>query len=316
MWSTSALLLLALAPGDPVDFAREVRPILAEHCFACHGPDAAARKADLRLDLEEDAVRDRGGYAVIDRSSTADSELLLRLHGDGVLERMPPESEPPLSAEEEAVLRRWIGEGAPWGAHWAFRSPERPALLAVSSAVSAAGLDPIDALVEQRLAAEGLAPAPEADRHTLLRRVTLDLTGLPPTPEEIEAFVGDPRPDAFERVVDRLLASPRFGERMALQWLDVARYADTNGYSIDGGRHMWAWRDWVIEAFNSNMPFDRFTVEQLAGDLLPDADDSTRIASGFNRNHMNTHEGGTIEEEYLVEYAADRVATTSQAWLA
>ncbi|MGD2018877.1 MAG: PSD1 and planctomycete cytochrome C domain-containing protein [Planctomycetota bacterium] len=315
MWSTSALLLLALAPGDPVDFAREVRPILAEHCFACHGPDAAARKADLRLDLEEDAVRDRGGYAVIDRSSTADSELLLRLHGDGVLERMPPESEPPLSAEEEAVLRRWIGEGAPWGAHWAFRSPERPELPAVSSAVSSAGLDPIDALVERRLAAEGLAPAPEADRHTLLRRVTLDLTGLPPTPEEIEAFVGDPRPDAFERVVDRLLASPRFGERMALQWLDVARYADTNGYSIDGGRHMWAWRDWVIEAFNANMPFDRFTVEQLAGDLLPDADDSTRIASGFNRNHMNTHEGGTIEEEYLVEYAADRVATTSQAWL-
>lgn len=310
------VLLLAMLPAiqierPPADFSREVRPILAEHCFACHGPDAAARKADLRLDIEGDVIRDRGGYSVIDRVVTEDSELLLRLHGDGVLERMPPESEEPLSDEERDVLQRWVAEGAPWDDHWAFRAPTRPTV----PAGSAWSASPIDALVHARLAVARLSPSPEADRYTLLRRVTLDLTGLPPTPGEIEAFVADEAPGAFERVVDRLLASPRFGERMALQWLDVARYADTNGYSIDGGRHMWAWRDWVIGAFNDNMPFDRFTVEQLAGDLLPDADDSTRIASGFNRNHMNTHEGGTIEEEYLVEYAADRVATTSQAWL-
>ncbi len=310
------LLLLATLPSiqierPPADFSREVRPILAEHCFACHGPDAAARKADLRLDIEGDVIRDRGGYSVIDRVVTEDSELLLRLHGDGVLERMPPESEEPLSDEERDILQRWVAEGAPWDDHWAFRAPTRPTV----PAGSARSASPIDALVHARLVEKGLSPSPEADRYTLLRRVTLDLTGLPPTPAEIEAFVADEAPGAFERVVDRLLASPRFGERMALQWLDVARYADTNGYSIDGGRHMWAWRDWVIGAFNDNMPFDRFTVEQLAGDLLPEANDSTRIASGFNRNHMNTHEGGTIEEEYLVEYAADRVATTSQAWL-
>ena len=311
MWSLLTLLLAAQSQPPGTDFSREVRPILAEHCFSCHGPDAAARKANLRLDVEGDATRDRGGYSVIDREAAEESELLLRLDGDGVLERMPPESEEPLSDEERRVLERWIAEGAPWDGHWAFRAPTRPAV----PAGNAWSPSPIDALVHARLTEEGLAPSPEADRYTLLRRVTLDLIGLPPTPEEIEAFIGDEAPGAFERVVDRLLASPRFGERMALQWLDVARYADTNGYSIDGGRHMWAWRDWVIGAFNENMPFDRFTVEQLAGDLLPDATDSTRIASGFNRNHMNTHEGGTIEEEYLVEYAADRVATTSQAWL-
>ena len=311
--------LLQAAGAQPAapDFSRDVRPILAEHCFGCHGPDAAARKGDLRLDLEEDAVRDRGGYAVVDRAAPTESELLARLHGDDPFaDPMPPEDEPPLSDEERDILEGWIADGAPWGEHWAFRAPEKSGVPAASvSAAEASAAEAIDAFVEARLRTEGLVPAAEADRHTLLRRVTLDLTGLPPTPEEIRAFLADGSPSAYDDVVDRLLASPRFGERMALQWLDVARYADTNGYSIDGGRHMWAWRDWVIGAFNENMPFDRFTVEQLAGDLLPDATDASRIASGFNRNHMNTHEGGTIEEEYLVEYAADRVATTSQAWL-
>ncbi len=310
----ASLLQVSAAPLPEVDFSRDVRPVLAEHCFECHGPDAAAREGGLRLDLEDDAVRDRGGYAVVDRAAPGESELLARVHGgDEFFDAMPPEGEPPLSEDEVRVLERWVEAGAPWGEHWAFRAPERPEGSGAAAGGDAAGA--IDALVRRRLESAGLEPAAEADGHTLLRRVTLDLTGLPPTPEEIHAFLADDSPDAYATVVDRLLASPRFGERMALQWLDVARYADTNGYSIDGGRHMWAWRDWVIDAFNANMPFDQFTVEQLAGDLLPDATDSARIASGFNRNHMNTHEGGTIEEEYLVEYAADRVATTSQAWL-
>ena len=304
------LPLLAPNSDGDVDFAREVRPILAARCFSCHGPDEAARKADLRLDREADAVADRGGYRVVDRGKAGASELLLRL-GAEPGERMPPEGEEPLTEQEQEVLERWLGQGAPWSEHWAFVAPEEPRLPEQTSW----SRGPIDAFVEARLEREGLRPAPQAPRHTLLRRVTLDLTGLPPTPEEITAFLADRRPGAYERVVDRLLASPAHGERMALAWLDVARYADTNGYSIDGGRHMWAWRDWVIDAFNQNKPFDHFTVEQLAGDLLPEATDRTRIASGFNRNHMNTHEGGTIEEEYLVEYAADRVATTSQAWL-
>ena len=303
------VILAALPLVDPhldvqVDFAREVRPILAARCFACHGPDEAARKAHLRLDLEDQAL------LVIDRENHAESELLQRLRAEPA-KRMPPQGEEPLTLDELEVLERWLRQGAPWSAHWAFVAPSAPAL----PDPTAWGRGPIDAFVEARLAQAGLRPAPQAERHTLLRRVTLDLTGLPPTPEEILAFVGDDRPDAYERVVERLLGSPAYGERMALAWLDVARYADTNGYSIDGGRHMWAWRDWVIAAFNDNKPFDRFTVEQLAGDLLADATDETRIASGFNRNHMNTHEGGTIEEEYLVEYAADRVATTAQAWM-
>ena len=310
MFIACVLLQLSGTSPDGLDFSRDVRPVLAKHCFECHGPDAAARKGDLRLDLEEDVVRDRGGYSVVDREAPAESELLSRIHGgDAFFDAMPPEGEPALSDEELRVLERWVAEGAPWGEHWAFRPPVQSSLGGESGSVA------IDLLVQERLRAEGLEAAPAASRSTLLRRVTLDLTGLPPTPEEIRTFLADDSPAAYEGVVDRLLASPRFGERMALQWLDVARYADTNGYSIDGGRHMWAWRDWVIDAFNANMPFDQFTVEQLAGDLLPDATVSSRIASGFNRNHMNTHEGGTIEEEYLVEYAADRVATTSQAWL-
>ncbi|MHC5026498.1 MAG: DUF1549 domain-containing protein, partial [Planctomycetota bacterium] len=198
------------------------------------------------------------------------------------------------------------------GTHWAFVAPTRPGVPASDASWART---PIDAFVLDRLEREVLEPSPEADRRTLIRRLSLDLTGLPPTPAEVRAFVADTSDDAYERVVDRLLARPQFGERMALRWLDLARYADTNGYSIDGGRHMWAWRDWVIDAYNDNMPFDRFTVEQLAGDLLPDATVSQRIASGFNRNHMNTHEGGTIAEEYRVAYVADRVKTTAVTWM-
>ena len=304
------LSALALLGGEP-DFAQVVRPLLAAKCFTCHGPDAATREAGLRLDIPESYEgRSRGGLPLVAGGAPGEeSELLRRLAADApATVQMPPPEAEPLTEEERALLARWVADGAPWSAHWAFEAPQRPE-------VPADAPHPVDAFVERRLRALELEPAQEADPATLLRRVTLDLTGLPPTPEEVRAFLADAEPAAYERAVDRLLASPHYGERMALQWLDTARYADTNGYSIDGGRHMWAWRDWVIDAYNRNLPYDRFVVEQLAGDLLPDADERTRIASGFNRNHMITHEGGTIEEEYLVEYAADRVATTSQAFL-
>jgi hypothetical protein len=304
------LSALALLGGEP-DFAQVVRPLLAAKCFTCHGPDAATREAGLRLDIPESYEgRSRGGLPLAAGGAPGEeSELLRRLAADApATVQMPPPEAEPLTEEERALLARWVADGAPWSAHWAFEAPQRPE-------VPADAPHPVDAFVERRLRALELEPAQEADPATLLRRVTLDLTGLPPTPEEVRAFLADAEPAAYERAVDRLLASPHYGERMALQWLDTARYADTNGYSIDGGRHMWAWRDWVIDAYNRNLPYDRFVVEQLAGDLLPDADERTRIASGFNRNHMITHEGGTIEEEYLVEYAADRVATTSQAFL-
>ena len=315
-----ALFALGLLAGassrdeDELDFAREVRPILARSCFACHGPDAGAREAELRLDREESATADRGGYRVVDREQPAGSELLRRIRGARDAERMPPPGAgEELGADEVETLARWIEAGAPWREHWAFVPPSRPPVPAVRDADWPR--NPIDAFVLARLEAEGLAPAPEADRYTLIRRLSLDLTGLPPPPAEVEAFVADEREEAYGELVERLLASPQHGERLALVWLDLARYADTNGYSIDGGRHVWAWRDQVVRALGANVPFDRFTVEQLAGDLLPDATREQLIASGFNRNHMITHEGGTIEEEYLVAYAADRVRTTAQTWI-
>ncbi|MHC5003342.1 MAG: PSD1 and planctomycete cytochrome C domain-containing protein [Planctomycetota bacterium] len=304
----------ATAPPAAIDFARDVRPLLADRCLPCHGPDAATRRADLRLDVERGAVAARDGRAVIDRADPGRSLLLERVRSRDPESRMPPpEAGPPLDADEVALLERWIEQGAPWREHWSFVAPRRPAVPDVGEA--GRPRNAIDAFVLRRLREAGLDPAPEADRRTLIRRLSLDLTGLPPAPEDIDAFLADDRPGAYDRLVDRLLASPHFGERMALEWLDRARYADTNGYSIDGGRHMWAWRDWVIDAFNRNLPFDRFTVEQLAGDLLPDPTTGQRMASGFNRNHMNTHEGGTIEEEYRVAYVADRVKTTAQTWM-
>ena len=310
---TLPIALAGTTESSDADFARDVRPILAARCFSCHGPDANTRRGGLRLDTEEGLLAGgESGDPAVTREHPMGSSMLMRISdGADPSKQMPPADAEPLTEEEQRVLQGWILDGARWEDHWSFVQPDRPSPPIAEGREGTA----LDAFVEARLSDEGLTLSPRASKETLLRRVTLDLTGLPPTVEEIESFLADPEPGAYERVVDRLLASPSYGERMALQWLDVARYADTNGYSIDGGRHMWAWRDWVIDAFNENKPFDRFTVEQLAGDLLPDADVSTRIASGFNRNHMNTHEGGTIEEEYLVEYAADRVATTAQTWL-
>ncbi len=296
-------------------FAREVRPILAGHCFKCHGPDDQARKAKLRLDRREDALRaGRSGHKAIVPGKPEASELVARISGDDHDTLMPPPSAKlPLSAAQKKTLERWIREGAQYTTHWAFVAPKRPAFPVLKNRTWAR--NPIDTFVLSRLEKEGLAPSPEADRYTLARRVALDLVGLPPTPEEADAFVNDARPDAYDRFVDRLLSSPAYGERWARRWLDLARYADTNGYEKDRARSIWPYRDWVIGALNADLPFDRFTVEQLAGDLLPAASSSQRIATGFHRNTMLNEEGGIDPLEFRFHAMTDRVATTGSTWL-
>jgi hypothetical protein len=287
---------------------------LSDNCFQCHGPDKAKRKAKLRLDTEEGAFADRDGYQAIVPGNPGKSEVIRRITSEDDSERMPPAaSARKLTGRQIELIRRWIEQGAKWQKHWAFLPPGRPIPPTLKN--RAWPRNPIDIFVLQRLEREGLAPSPEADRTTLIRRVTLDLTGLPPTPGEMDAFLTDHSPNAYEKVIDRLLQSPRYGERMAIRWLDAARYADTNGYQNDGERFMWRWRDWVIDAFNRNLPFDQFTIEQIAGDMLPNALLDQQIATGFNRNHRGNAEGGIIPEEYAVEYVVDRVDTTATVWL-
>jgi hypothetical protein len=297
------------AEAEPaVRFSRDVLPILSANCFQCHGPDEKARKAKLRLDTAE------GVGAVLKPGKSDQSELIRRVTAEADDERMPPpRANRRLTAAQKDVLRRWIDGGAVWGKHWAFESPTRPSLPPVKHGAWARNA--IDFFILGRLEKEGLAPSREATRETLIRRVTLDLTGLPPTPAEVDAFLADGSPDAYEKVVDRLLASARYGERMAMDWLDEARYADTNGYQNDFARTMWPWRDGVIDAFNRNQPFDRFVTEQVAGDLLPGATLSQRIATGFNRNNRTVTEAGSIDEEWRVENAVDRVETTATVLL-
>ncbi|MFN3323852.1 MAG: DUF1553 domain-containing protein [Bryobacteraceae bacterium] len=300
--------------GDVVRFNRDIRPILSDKCYTCHGPDEQNRKTRLRFDTEEGAKADLGGRFAIVAGDPDKSELIRRVTTSNRGLRMPPlATGHSVDEREVALLRRWIEQGAKWEKHWSFISPERPAPPAISN--SGWAKNEIDHFVAARLEREGLHPSPEASRTALIRRVSLDLTGIPPTPAEVDAFVNDPSPNAYEKVIDRLLASPRYGERMAARWLDAARYADTNGYQTDAERFMWRWRDWVIDAFNRNMPFDRFTIEQIAGDMLPNATLDQKIASGFNRNHRGNGEGGIIPEEYQVEYVVDRVETTSAVWL-
>jgi len=297
-----------------VDFSRDIRPILSDNCYFCHGPDAESREADLRLDVREGALADLGDYAAIVPGSAAQSEMLIRLTSEDADERMPPpDSGKEVSSEQIELISRWIDQGADWPQHWSFVPPVRSDLPEISD--QDWPNNEIDYFVYAQLAANNLKPSPRADRRTLARRLSFDLTGLPPSLQELHNFLEDKNAGAYERLVDRLLASPRFGERMTLAWLDQARYADTNGLSIDGGRDMWLWRDWVIDAYNKNMPFDQFVVEQLAGDLLPGATVDQQVATGFNRNHMITHEGGTIPEENLVNYAVDRVKTTAEVFL-
>ncbi|HEY2251820.1 MAG TPA: PSD1 and planctomycete cytochrome C domain-containing protein [Planctomycetaceae bacterium] len=300
------------AEPSPVNFSRDVLPILSDNCFACHGPDQSNRKADLRLDTKDGALRTDNPIIVPGKSG--ESDLVVRIMSTDPNEVMPPpKSNRQLKPGQIEMLKRWIDEGAAWGKHWAYEAPKRPAPPVVKAA--AWPKNPIDRFLLDRLERDGLQPAPEASRETLIRRVTLDLTGLPPTLAEVDAFLRDRADMAYENLVDRLLNSPHYGERMAWEWLDAARYADTNGYQGDPTRSMWYWRDWVIDALNRNMPFDRFTVEQLAGDLLPNPSRSQLIATGFHRNHMINGEGGRIAEESRVDYVQDRVETTGTVWM-
>ncbi len=325
MHSASCRLALAVAlafaagvsarsPQAPVDFNRDVRPILAGKCFSCHGPDDKARKAGLRLDLPEAAAarHRRGGRAVVP-GKPAESEMLRRVGADDDEVMPPPRVGKRLTSDEIATLRRWIEQGAPYAQHWAYARPVRPQPPAVRD--RSWPRNPIDCFLLARLEKEGLKPAPEADRHVLARRLALDLTGLPPTPARVDAFVQDKGPNAYEDYVDHLLASPAYGERWAHVWLDLARYADSQGYANDPDRTIWRWRDWVIGALNDNMPYDRFTVEQLAGDLLPNPTQGQLIATGFHRNTLTNTEGGTSPEEFRSAAVVDRVNTTLQVWM-
>ena len=293
-----------------IDFNRDIRPILSENCFYCHGQDGNKRQADLRLDNRDAALAaraivpgDPGASSAIERINSTDADVVMP----------PPSSNRKLTPEQRELLARWIAGGADYKKHWAFETPQRPRPPAVNH--GAWVRNPVDLFVLAGLDGAGALPAPEADRATLIRRLSADLVGIPPTPADVDAFVADPAPDAYEKLVERLLASPHYGERMALPWLDAARYADSNGFQQDGDTWQWVWRDWVVRALNADMPFDRFSTEQLAGDLLPDATPEQRIASAFNRNHLLNGEGGAIAEEQRFNNLFDRVDTTSTTWL-
>ena len=308
-----ALLLLvasAASAAPPLDFNRDIRPILAENCFYCHGQDSNKRQAELRLDLREAALESEA-FAPHDAAA---SELVKRINSDDVDQLMPPpKSNRRLSADQKKLLERWINEGAAYAQHWAFVAPQRPPLPEVQRTEWVR--TPIDRFVLAKLEEEGLTPSPEADRATLIRRLSIDLIGLPPSVEEVDAFINDCDPAAYEKLVDRLLASPHYGERMALPWLDAARFADSNGFQQDGDTWQWMWRDWVVRALNADLSFDQFTTWQLAGDLLPEATTDQQIASGFNRNHLLNGEGGAIAEEQRWVILFDRIDTTCTTWL-
>jgi hypothetical protein len=308
-------VVAATITAAPISFNRDIRPILSNNCYQCHGPDSAARKAKLRLDREADSRAElKGGARAIVPGELAESELIYRITTDDADEKMPPaDSHRHLTPKQIELLKQWVKEGGKYEGHWAFIPPTAAPFPKVK--LKTWPRNGIDHFILARLEAEGLNPSSEADKATLLRRVSFDLTGLPPTLAELDTFLANKSPKAFEKVVDRLLASPRYGEHMARYWLDAARYADTNGYQYDTHRDMWPWRDWVINAYNRNLPFDQFTIEQLAGDLLPNATLQQRVATGFNRNHPITIEGGIIDEEYRTEYVIDRVTTSAQVWL-
>lgn len=311
----AALLVTSLDPAlAAIEFNRDIRPILSDKCFICHGPDARAKGVPVRLDIEDEAKAERNGRRAIAPGDPAASLILQRITHEKKVMRMPPAATGlQLTSAEIETLRQWILEGAKWQAHWAFIAPVKTPVPPVN--LVSWPRSPIDSFVLARLEKEGLQPSREASREKFLRRASYDLTGLPPAPAEIREFAADRRPDAYERAVDRLLASPRYGERIAARWLDAARYADTNGYQYDGERVMWRWRDYVISSFNRNTPFDQFALEQIAGDMLPNPTFEQRIATGFNRNHRGNTEDGIIPEEYAVEYVVDRVETTSAVFL-
>jgi hypothetical protein len=316
-WAVVALLLLTFPQrtlGEPVDFNRDIRPLISKNCLACHGPDEEQRQGDLRLDISGGAHADRGGYAAVVPGKPEKSELLRRLTTSDVDERMPPDgSGRQLNADEVELIRRWIEQGAVYSVHWSYAPPVKVDPPAIGDA--SWSHNEVDRFLSARLEREGLQPAPPASRRTLARRVALDLTGLPPTWEEVERFINDTQANAIERFVDQKLREPSFGEHWARMWLDLARYADSSGYPSDQPRQIWGYRDWVIDAINRNLPFDRFTVEQIAGDLLPDPTDGQLIATAFHRNTMTQNEGGTSDEEYRVAAVIDRVNTTMAVWM-
>ncbi|NDA65965.1 MAG: DUF1549 domain-containing protein, partial [Verrucomicrobia bacterium] len=295
-----------------VDFNRDIRPILSDNCYACHGPDEKARKAKLRLDTAESALAKK---AVVPKD-LKHSELWSRITTKDEKELMPPpeSKKKPLKPEQLALLKQWIEEGANYQGHWSFIAPVKvtPPVIRNSQFTSR---NSVDSFIAAKLADKKLTPNPEASREVLIRRVSFDLTGLPPTPAEVDAFLADQSPNAYEKVVDRLLASPHYGEHMGRIWLDAARYGDTHGMHLDNERSMWPYRDWVVRAFNRNLPFDQFTIEQLAGDLLPNPTQDQLIATGFNRCNVTTGEGGSINEEWIFRYAVDRTETMASVWM-
>ncbi len=298
-FGATLVIIWSVAPpalaDSKVEYNRDIRPILMDACFACHGPDSASRKADLRLDKPDVAIE----MAAISPGDPDSSEMIRRILSEDEAERMPPpETKKKLTAQQKELLVRWIREGAEYQPHWSLIVPNSPTVPNVGNRWWIR--NPIDSFIAARLEAAGLTPAPEADRRTLARRLSLDLTGLPPSPELVQEFLDDVSPDAYERLVDRLLESPKWGEHRARYWLDAARYGDTHGIHIDNYREIWSYRDWVINAFNANMPFDQFTIENLAGDLLPNATLAQKVGSGFNRCNITTSEGGAIDEEYAV----------------
>jgi hypothetical protein len=314
LWFLAPTLLCA-EPADQVQFNRDVRPILSNHCYSCHGPDKGTREADLRLDERESALTERNGVTAIVPGKPDSSELLRRVSSEDEDECMPPvDSGKKLSSEEVDIIRRWIAQGANWQPHWSFIPPSQPVVPEIST-TNFKIQNSVDAFILARLQEVGLNPSPEADRRTLMRRLSFDLTGLPPSAEEVAAFVADTDPNAYEKVVDRLLASPHYGERMAIYWLDLVRFADTVGYHGDQTTAISPYRDYVINSFNANLPFNQFTIEQLAGDLLPNPTDWQKVASGFNRLNMTTEEGGAQAKEYLAKYMSDRVRAVSTVWM-
>jgi hypothetical protein len=318
-----ALVLLAMPvvgrpdpPVDAIDYQRDVRPLLSDTCYRCHGPDQQARQADLRLDLESGAVVELGGKA-IGRQAPEKSLLLKRIFAEDPDDRMPPaDSGKELTEVERNVIRRWIEQGAPWKTHWSYRQLSRPPVPTFAGDDAYSARHPVDAFVREKLAAEGVLPSRSADRSTLIRRVSLDLLGLPPSPEDVAAFVADTSPLAYGTLVDRLLASPHFGERLSMYWFDLVRFANSTGIHADNTWNVTAYRNWVIDAFNSDMPFDVFTRDQLGGDLLPQATRSQKVAAAYNRLNLITREGGSQAKEFLAKYTADRVRNASSVWLA
>ena len=311
--TATAAVLVAAEPDRPT-FNRDIRPIMSDTCFRCHGPDRNARLAGMRLDIREEAIRPtRSGRIPIVPGDPDKSEIVARVFADGATVMPPRAAHKELTQAQKDTIRRWVAEGAVYEGHWAYQPVKRPA---VPAAADASRIEnPIDRFIQDRLRREGLTPAHRADQRTLLRRVTLDLTGLPPTPDEMRAFLADGTPDAYEKVVDRLLSSPRYAEQRTMRWLDAVRYADTAGFHGDNPIPAWPYRDYVLRAFLKNKPFDEFTREQIAGDLLPNATVEQRVASAYNRLNRTSAEGGLQPKEYLAKYGADRVRTLSAVWM-